>query len=109
MFSMLFYSNIVTLILATVPAYMSFAMPSIHDLFLLLLLGAGANLILYFLLKSFALTDASSVAPYRYVELLFSAILGYLIFNEIPTIHTLIGAFIIIPCTLFVIYNEIKR
>jgi S-adenosylmethionine uptake transporter len=109
MFSMLFYSNIVTLILSTGPAFYNWSVPATQDLLLLLVLGGGANLILYFLLKSFALIDASAVAPYRYIELLISASLAYLIFNEIPTPHTLIGAAIIIPSTLFVIYNEIKK
>ncbi len=109
MFSMLFYSNIVTLALSSVPAFYNWSFPSTQDLLLLLVLGGGANLILYFLLKSFALIDASAVAPYRYVELLISASLAYFIFNEVPTAHTLIGAVIIIPSTLFVIYNEIKK
>ncbi len=109
MFSMLFYSNIVTLILSIIPAFSNWSMPTTQDLLLLLVLGGGANLILYFLLKSFALIDASAVAPYRYVELLISASLAYMIFGEVPTMHTLIGAAVIIPSTLFVIYNEIKK
>jgi hypothetical protein len=32
-----------------------------------------------------------------------------MIFGEVPTMHTLIGAAVIIPSTLFVIYNEIKK
>jgi S-adenosylmethionine uptake transporter len=109
MFSMLFYSSIVTTALSSFPAFLNWSMPTTQDLLLLLILGAGANLILYFLLKAFALIDASAAAPYRYIELLISSFLGYLIFAEIPTINTVIGALIIIPCTLFVIYNEIKK
>ncbi len=109
MFSMLFFSNLVTLILSAIPAFSEWITPSINNLLLLLLLGGGANLILYFLLKSFALVEASAVAPYRYIELLISASLGYIIFNETPTMSTIIGALIIMPCTLFVIYNEIKK
>lgn len=108
MFSMLFYSNIVTLILSFIPTYSNWTEPALQDLALLFLLGAGANLILYCLLKAFALDDASALAPYRYTELLISSSLGYLIFAEIPTINTLLGALIIIPATLFVIYNELK-
>lgn len=109
MFAMLFYSNIVTLLLSIIPAYLEWSTPSLHDLCLFLILGGGANLILFCLLKAFALDDASALAPYRYTELFISAALGYLIFSEIPTIHTVIGAMIIIPATLFVIYNEIRK
>ena len=40
------------------------------------MLGAGANLLLYCLLKSFSLVDASALAPFRYTELMFSAAVG---------------------------------
>lgn len=108
MYSMLFYSNIVTLLWSVIPAQAAWVELSMHDLVLLFILGAGANLILYCLLKAFALDDASALAPYRYTELFISASLGYLIFSEIPTINTLMGAIIIVPATLFVIYNELR-
>ena len=51
----------------------------------------------------------TALAPYRYFELIVSAIIAYIVFNEIPTDETLWGALIIIPSTLFIIYSEKKE
>jgi S-adenosylmethionine uptake transporter len=80
-----------------------------QDLFMFILLGLVANLILYCLLKSFEIVDASSVAPYRYVELIFSASLGYIFFGEIIDSHIVSGAIIIIIATLFVLYEGLLK
>lgn len=109
MLSMLFYSSLVTVILSFVPAINNWKTPNFFDLSLLFTLGAGANLILYCLLKAFALVDATAIAPYRYFELLISTIAGYVILNDIPPLSTWYGAGLIIPTTLFIAYSEIKE
>lgn len=109
MISMLFYSALVTAVLSVGPAAYYWVQPTLKDLILFIILGASANLILYFLLKGFALVDATAVAPYRYLELLMSATLGYFIFAEIPDTNTWLSALIVIPSTLFIIYSENKN
>jgi len=106
MISMLFYSALVTSLISIPPSIVYWQTPQYSELLLLFTLGAGGSLILFFLLKSFSLVDATAIAPYRYLELLFSAAAGYIIFNEFPENSTLYGAMIIIPATLFIIYSE---
>jgi S-adenosylmethionine uptake transporter len=106
MISMLFYSAIITALLALPFAWQYWTTPTKHELILLFILGASANLILFFLLKAFSATDVTALAPYRYFELIVSAITAYIIFDELPTEATLWGALIIIPSTLFIIYSE---
>lgn len=109
MLSMLFYSALVTALLGFFPALESWNQPSTQDLITCLFLGAGGNLILFFLLKAFSLVPASSVAPYRYLELIFSGIVGFLFFAEVPTVYSMIGAAIIVPATLYVAYKQINK
>ncbi|MFK7973802.1 MAG: DMT family transporter [Rickettsiaceae bacterium] len=109
MISMLFYSALITALLALPFAIKEWVQPNTLELGLLFLLGASANLILFFLLKAFAATDATALAPYRYFELVVSAIIAYLVFQEIPKDATILGSCIIIPATLFVIYSEKKE
>ncbi|NRB11014.1 MAG: DMT family transporter [Rickettsiaceae bacterium] len=106
MISMLFYSAIVTAVLAFPFALMNWSTPTTLELMLLFILGASANLILFFILKAFSIIDATACAPYRYLELLFSAIIAYIVFGEIPKESTIWGALIVIPSTLFIIYSE---
>ncbi len=105
MISMIFYSSFFTMLFSLIPAVKIWITPSWQDLGLFLILGTSANLILYCLLKAFSFIEASAVAPYRYVELLFSASLGYWIFNETPNNSTIIGAIVIIIATLFLAYE----
>ncbi len=107
MISMLFYFSLFVLILSIIPVFYNWITPTFNDLFYLFLLGITSNLILYCLLKSFKLIEVSSVAPYRYIELIFSAVLGYIIFDEIPDLTTIIGSAIIIMATVILVYETI--
>ncbi len=106
MISMLFYSAIITTLIAFPCALAEWQTPSFNELLLLFVLGASANLILFFILKAFSMADATALAPYRYIELVVSAIVAYIVFKEIPSETTLFGALVVIPSTLFIIYSE---
>jgi drug/metabolite transporter (DMT)-like permease len=62
-----------------------------------------------------ALTEAtrvgeiSVVTPFRYSRLVFSTIVGLLVFSEVPDAYTLTGAGIIIATGLYTIMRERKR
>ena len=100
--TMLVYSAIFSTAFAFYPATTYWQSPSIIELCLLAVLGFGSNAILYCLLRSFQYATASSLAPHRYLELVFSLSAGYAIFHEIPPYHTYIGAVIIIMSSFIV-------
>lgn len=102
----LFYTALFTMILGAIPAYQVWTPLSGNQILLLCLLGGGANLLLYCLLKAFSYIDAAALAPFRYVELIPSVGFGYFLFGDIPSTAVFIGALIIIPSTLFIIYKE---
>jgi S-adenosylmethionine uptake transporter len=105
MMSMLFYSNLFAMLFSAIPGIYHWTTPDIGGLALLFILGAGSNLILYCLLKSFSYIEVSIVAPYRYLELLFSITLGYIFFKEQFNTTNWIGAGIIVLSTLIMSYE----
>lgn len=107
--TMLFYFALGTSLAGIVPAYWVWQTPTAIELVYLLGLGLGGNLILYCLLKAFAAVDVSALAPYRYLELLFAALFGYILFDEFITFFTLLGAIIIIPSTFALAYFEMHQ
>ncbi len=109
MLAMMLYSAIITTLLSLPMAIKYWQPVACHELLLMLILGIGSNLILYCLLKSFAIVDATAVAPYRYLELIISFSVGYLLFQEVPPQTTWLGACFIIPATLFIAYSETKK
>lgn len=104
--TLLFYFALGTTIAGLVPALYVWKNPTLEELAWLLCLGAGANLIQVCLFKAFSATDASSLAPFRYVELIFAALFGFFLFNEIPKMQTMAGAAVIIFSTLYLTYYE---
>ena len=91
--------------LATIP--MGWIMPNFQDFILLALIGVTGGSANLFLTQSYKLSEVSLVAPLKYLALIFAIIFGYLIWNEIPTIKTLIGASLVIFASLIIFKREI--
>ena len=87
-----------------------FVMPkSLFDLALLLALGCLGGLGHFFVIKAFQAAPAAVIAPLGYVELIGTAILGYLIFGNFPDALTWVGALIIIASGLYIAMRERVR
>ena len=71
---------------------MGWKMPDLKDFILLALIGVTGGSANLFLTQSYKLSEVSLVAPLKYLSLVFAVIFGYLIWNEVPTFKTLIGA-----------------
>lgn len=108
-FTMVFYTAIFTFFISLPFTIVSWHLPVLLDWCLFAGIGVGANLLLFCILKAFEYVDVSALAPFRYLELVLSALVGYYIFNELPSVATIVGAMIIIPCTLYIVYSETKN
>jgi drug/metabolite transporter (DMT)-like permease len=86
---------------------MGWVMPNLQDFILLALIGVTGGSANLFLTQSYKLSEVSLVAPLKYLALIFAIIFGYLIWNEIPTIKTLIGASLVIFASLIIFKREI--
>jgi len=91
--------------LATIP--MGWIMPNFKDFILLALIGVTGGSANLFLTQSYKLSEVSLVAPLKYLALVFAIIFGYLIWNEIPTIKTLIGSSLVVLASLIIFRREI--
>lgn len=106
--TLLFYFSLGSTLL-TFPFIISTCSPlTFYEVFLLFVLGLGGNMIQICLFLAFSATQASALAPFRYVELVIAILFGYLFFNQLPTIYTFIGSSIIIFSTLYLLYMETK-
>lgn len=107
--SLLFYFCLGTTIISFVPALLTWKTMLPKEIFYLFILGTSGAAILYCILKAANATEISSVSPYKYIELIISIIMGYLLFNEIIKISTIIGAGLIIPSALLIAYCELNK
>jgi len=73
-----------------------------------LFFGAGAISVCALLCvnRSLKLAPASTVAPYQYTLILWAAILGYVVFGDVPSLPIALGAVIIIGAGLYIFLRE---
>lgn len=76
------------------------------DLVLLIGTGVMAGLGHYLLTIAFTQAPAAIVSPFNYTRIIGAAILGYLIFNELPDLWTWVGTAVIILSGLYIGYCE---
>ena len=102
----IFFSMIILIAsLTTIP--FGWSMPTPKDFILLALIGITGGSANLFLTQSYKLSEVSLVAPLKYLSLIFAIIFGYLIWNEIPTLKTLIGASLVVLASLIIFRREI--
>ena len=99
----LFYTSVVGIIL------MSFLMPffwqPMQSYSYLLFLGIGIffSLGIYFQIIALSFAKASVVQPFHYTLILWAIILGYIFYNDLPDLPTVIGAIIITLSGIYVL------
>ena len=100
------FSIVITLAsLFTIP--FGWVMPNVQDLFLLCMIGFLGGFANLWLSQSFKLSEVSLVSPLKYLALVFGIIFGYLIWGEIPTTKTILGALLVVASSLIILRREI--
>ena len=82
-------------------------MPSLKDLILLCMVGLFGGVANLWLSQSYKFSEVSLVTPLKYLALVFGIFFGYFIWDEIPTIKTLIGALFVIISSLIIFRREV--
>jgi drug/metabolite transporter (DMT)-like permease len=79
------------------------------DWVLFVAIGICAGVGHYFLTIAYSQAPAATVAPFNYVQLIGAAILGYLVFDNIPDFWTWVGAAVIVCSGLYLGHAERLR
>ncbi|MBC6941814.1 MAG: DMT family transporter [Xanthomonadales bacterium] len=82
--------------------------PSPGLLPLLVALGVLGTAGQYFWTHALRLADASTLAPFSYLQLVFVAVLAWLMFAETPDRYTVLGAGIVIGASLYIARREAR-
>ena len=77
----------------------------------LLMLGTGVlgSFGHFLLISGHKLAPASVLSPFVYTQLIWVVILGYVVFDHVPTTWTMAGAAIVVGSGLYLLYRERKR
>jgi drug/metabolite transporter (DMT)-like permease len=106
----LFYGNFIGTLATSATVWFVWSTPeSLVIIALMVLIGAFGSVGHYLLIAAHRLAPASLISPFMYTQLVWAVILGYLIFNDLPSTWTLTGASIVIASGLYLVNRERKR
>lgn len=83
--------------------------PTWHDIAFGLLVGVASTMGQWIVVLAFRYADASVLAPFSYIQLLWVSIFGFVIFGEVPDAWTIAGAAFIVSSGLYTAHRERVR
>jgi drug/metabolite transporter (DMT)-like permease len=88
--------------------FRAWAMPTLLDLGIMSGLGLVWAAGMYFMARGYSLALASVAAPFEYVALPIGVMWGFVIWHEVPTLATWMGAFLTIISGVYILYRDQK-
>lgn len=107
--TIVFYLNASVSLIALVPALFVWTTPAWSDLPWLIALGFGFTAANYCRVRSLAIAEATVVTPFEFLRLPIVAAIGYLLFGEVSSLWTWVGAAVIFASTTFVARRAARR
>ena len=98
-----YYNSLGTLICAGWMIWSGGRLPGIDDAWLLAGFALGCGLQQWLLTISFRYAEASLLAPFENLAMVFAAIVGFLVWGEVPALTTWLGAAVIAASALFIL------
>ena len=86
--------------------FRAWSMPTLLDWIIMSGLGLVWASAMYFVARAYSLAQASVAAPFEYVSLPISVMWGFVIWQEVPTLMTLAGAFLTLFSGMYILYRE---
>jgi len=104
--TMLLYSTLIGFVLSGLALPLVWRPPTLAACSLMALMGvlsAGGQ---YLLIAGLTRSAASLLAPFTYSQMVWSTLMGYLVFNAVPTFWTWCGAAVIVGSGIYIAHRE---
>ena len=103
------YSSIAGLLILSALVPFVWVTPSWHDILFGIFIGVASTAGQWIVVLAFRYADASVLAPFSYLQLVWVSFLGFLIFGEVPDVYTVTGAAFIVASGLYTAHRERVR
>ncbi len=104
--AIVFYFSMTSLSLSLLSAPFGWVWPTDTEWALLVGMGFVGGLGQVLLTSSYRFADASVLAPFTYVSMIWALLIGYFIFDEVPTVMMLAGAALVIISGVVIVLRE---
>lgn len=100
------YAAVVGLLITSALVPFTWGTPGWREIGLGLITGGASTVAQWLVVLAFQQARASVLAPFSYSQLVWSGLLGYMIFGNVPDRWTLLGATVIIASGLYTAHRE---
>jgi len=104
--TLLFYTLLGFAVLLAIPQFWLWQSIELHAYLMIVGIAFFGVIAQFAVTKAYAIASPSLIAPFEYTALIWSAILGYLVWNDIPDLYAIVGAFLIIASGIYIIHRE---
>jgi drug/metabolite transporter (DMT)-like permease len=103
------YSSISGIFILSALVPLVWVAPGWHGVLFGILIGVASTAGQWIVVLAFRYADASVLAPFSYIQLLWVSVLGFLLFGEVPDAWTVTGAAFIVASGLYTAHRERVR
>lgn len=107
--SLLAFMAMATGLAGALTAPFGWVMPSLPDLGLMVLFGLSTSTALLLQVLAFRAAEAGLLAPFKYSSIVWSIMLGFLLWGYVPTLTMLIGIAVVVGSGLFILRREMAQ
>ena len=99
----LFYTSLIGFIVMSILAFVYWQPLTLNSYFLFTGIGIFFSMGIYFQIIALSKAKASIIQPFHYTLIFWAIILGYLVYDDLPDIPTIVGAIIIAASGIYVL------
>lgn len=107
--TIMFYFGLIGSLISLGPAIYVWVPVSTGDLIVIVIASFFGSIGNYCVIHALSVGEATAVSPFDYSRLIYSGLLGFLFFSEIPDVWMLVGAMIIIASSIYIARREAKQ
>lgn len=104
--AIVFYFSVTATLLSLLTIPFGWVMPTGPEFALLIAAGLLGGIGQILLTTSYRFADTSVIAPFEYTSILLALIIGYTVFDEVPTVTVIAGVCLVVGAGLIIIYRE---
>ena len=99
----LFYTSLIGFIVLSILAFVHWQPLALNSYFLFTCIGIFFSMGIYFQIIALSKARASIIQPFHYTLIFWAIILGYLVYDDLPDMPTIVGAIIIAASGIYVL------
>jgi len=104
--SIVFYFSVMSTVLALLTLPFGWEVPGVREAFFLITAGLLGGVGQILLTESYRHAEVSVIAPFEYCSIILALLVGYFVFNELPTRIMMTGVVLIITAGIIIIERE---